>query len=230
MRAAIGLPVVENKELASCLERLCADKQSRRPISTYRLQFNAGFRFEDARQLLPYLHALGITHCYASPILRARAGSQHGYDITDHNSLNPEIGSWEEFTAFVQELKALGMGLILDTVPNHMGVGHGTNPWWQDVLENGRASAYADFFDIDWTPLKQELRGKVLLPVLGDSYGAELEQGHIKLAFDNGSFLVSYYDKRFPLDPATFMLVLDQLGDPRDFRSDVDWRERDFPE
>jgi (1->4)-alpha-D-glucan 1-alpha-D-glucosylmutase len=230
MRAAIGLPVVENKELANCLERLCADKQSHRPVSTYRLQFNAGFRFEDARQLLPYLHALGITHCYASPILRARAGSQHGYDITDHNSLNPEIGSWEEFTAFVQELKALGMGLILDTVPNHMGVGHGTNPWWQDVLENGRASAYADFFDIAWDPLKMELRSKVLLPVLGDSYGEELEAGHLEVKFNDGSFYVAYYDKRFPLDPHTYPLVFDIAGDIRDFKKDAAWHESESPE
>jgi (1->4)-alpha-D-glucan 1-alpha-D-glucosylmutase len=230
MRAAIGLPVVESKELASCLERLCADKQSRRPISTYRLQFNAGFRFEDARQLLPYLHALGITHCYASPILRARAGSQHGYDITDHNSLNPEIGSWEEFSAFVHDLKALGMGLILDTVPNHMGVGHGTNPWWQDVLENGRASAYADFFDIDWDPLKMELRGKVLLPVLGDSYGEELEAGHLEVKFEAGSFYVAYYDKKFPLDPHTYPMVFDLSGDLHEYKRDASWQELEYPE
>jgi (1->4)-alpha-D-glucan 1-alpha-D-glucosylmutase len=230
MRAAIGLPEVENKELASCLERLCADKQSHRPISTYRLQLNAGFRFEDARRLLPYLHALGITHCYASPILRARAGSQHGYDITDHNSLNPEIGTWEEFTAFVRDMKALGMGLILDTVPNHMGVGHGTNPWWQDVLENGRASAYAAFFDIDWAPLKMELRGKVLLPVLGDSYGEELEAGNMEMKFDAGSFYISYYDKRFPLDPHTYPMVFDLSGNIREFKRDASWQEIEYPE
>jgi (1->4)-alpha-D-glucan 1-alpha-D-glucosylmutase len=229
MRAAIGLPVVENKELANCLERLCSDKQSRRPISTYRLQFNAGFKFEDARQLLPYLHALGVTHCYASPILRARAGSQHGYDITDHNSLNPEIGTWEEFTTFVHDLKALGMGLILDTVPNHMGVGHGTNPWWQDVLESGQASAYAGFFDIDWRPLKMELRGKVLLPVLGDSYGEELEGGHLEVKFEAGSFYVAYYDKRFPLDPHTYPMVFDLLGDLRDSKRDAEWQQNEYP-
>lgn len=229
MRAAIGLPVVENKELANCLERLCSDKQSRRPISTYRLQFNAGFRFEDARQLLPYLHALGVTHCYASPILRARSGSLHGYDITDHNSLNPEIGTWEEFTALVQQIKALGMGLILDTVPNHMGVGHGTNPWWQDVLENGQASTYADFFDIDWHPLKMELRGKVLLPVLGDSYGEELEAGHLQVKYEAGSFYVAYYDKRFPLDPHSYPMLFDVLGDLREFRRDNEWQESEYP-
>ncbi len=220
MRAAIGLPAVENKELAACLERLCAAKQSRRPISTYRFQFNANFRFQDARQLLPYLHAVGVSHCYASPILQARSGSQHGYDITDHNLLNPEIGTWQDFTDFVQELKSLGMGLILDTVPNHMGIGHGTNPWWQDVLENGHASIYADYFDIDWNPLKMELRGKVLLPVLGDSYGEELEAGHLHVNFEDGAFFVSYYDKRFPLDPRSYPMILGTADELRSFRRD----------
>src|SRR4051812_40620213 len=123
MRTAIGLPTVESPEIVECLEKLIGRKETTRPVSTYRLQFNAAFRFEEARQLLPYLHALGITHCYASPILSARHGSQHGYDIIDHNSINPEIGTPEEFETFVREMKALGMGLILDTVPNHMGIG-----------------------------------------------------------------------------------------------------------
>ena len=102
--------------------------------------------------------------------------------------------------AFVDELKSAGMGLVLDIVPNHMGIGHGSNPWWQDVLENGRASAYADFFDIDWTPLKSELRDKVLLPTLGDQYGVELEAGHIQLHYEDGRFFCAYYDKRLPID------------------------------
>ena len=228
MRTAIGLPVIESQGLGQCVDGLCSEKDAKRPISTYRFQFNAGFRFEDARQLLPYLHAMGISHCYASPILRARAGSQHGYDITDHNQINPEIGTPEEFERFVRELKALGMGLILDVVPNHMGIGHGTNPWWQDVLENGQASEHADFFDIDWNPLKLELRGKVLLPVLGTSYGEELEQGHLQLEFDNGSFFVAYYDKRFPLDPASYPLVFDQVQDLHTFRDDPNWRDLEY--
>jgi (1->4)-alpha-D-glucan 1-alpha-D-glucosylmutase len=149
MRTAIGFPAVESPQIAECLEDLIAKKASTRPGSTYRLQFNANFRFEDARRLLPYLHSLGVTHCYASPILRARAGSQHGYDITDHNTINPEIGTPEEFEGLAADMKSMGMGLILDIVPNHMGVGHGTNPWWQDVLENGPSSAHADYFDID---------------------------------------------------------------------------------
>ncbi|HKW66250.1 MAG TPA: malto-oligosyltrehalose synthase [Terriglobales bacterium] len=206
--------MAESAGLAECLDRLAARQHADRPISTYRLQFNREFRFVDARALVPYLHALGITHCYSSPLLKARAGSAHGYDITDHNSLNPEIGSEEEFQALISELRANGMALILDTVPNHMGVGHGDNPWWQDVLQNGRSSAYADFFDIDWEPFKPELRDKVLFPVLGGSYGVELERGHLQLKFD-GAFFVQYFDKRMPVDPQTIPLIFEPLGDLR---------------
>ena len=211
------------------MDRLRAEKEQKIPLSTYRLQLNAGFRFEDARQLLPYLHSLGVTHCYASPILRARAGSQHGYDITNHNEINPEIGTPEEFEAFAREMKKLGMGLILDVVPNHMGVGHGTNPWWQDVLENGQASEFAEYFDIDWDPLKVELRDRVLLPVLGGPYGDELESGKLKLGFDERGFGVAYYDKRFPVDPASYGLIFEQLGDLREYRNDESWRDQDWP-
>lgn len=201
--------------LSECLDRLAARKHEDRPLASYRLQFHKNFRFEDARQLLPYLHALGITHCYASPILQARSGSTHGYDITDHNALNPEIGSEEEFHRFVAQLKSLGMGLILDIVPNHMGISQGSNPWWQDVLENGRTSEYADYFDIDWQPLKQELCDKVLLPVLGAQYGEELEQGRIHLLFDGTRFLVEYYETRLPVDPQTVPMIFETLGDLR---------------
>lgn len=214
MRTNLPALMTESMGLAECLDRLAARKHEDRPGSTYRLQFNREFRFVAARGLVPYLRALGITHCYASPLLKARAGSPHGYDITDHNSLNPEIGSEEEFRALVAELTANGMGLILDTVPNHMGVGHGDNPWWQDVLQNGRSSSYADFFDIDWDPLKPELRDKVLFPVLGGPYGVELERGHIRLILD-GVFFVQYFDKRMPLDPQTIPLIFEPLGDLR---------------
>jgi len=200
--------------LAECLDRLAARKRASRPVSTYRLQFHAGFRFEDAHRLVPYLHALGITHCYASPILQARAGSQHGYDITDHNRISPEIGSEDELRALARELRARGMGLILDFVPNHMGIGQGTNPWWMDVLENGPASEYADFFDIDWRPLKRELYGKVLLPLLGDQYGAELEAGRLAVDFTDGAFRLRYYDRVLPLDPQTIPQLFTGLPDP----------------
>jgi (1->4)-alpha-D-glucan 1-alpha-D-glucosylmutase len=197
------------------MDRLAASTSLVRPSSTYRLQFHSGFRFKDALELVPYLHALGISHCYASPILKARAGSKHGYDITDHNSLNSEIGTEEELQSFVSKLKECGMGLVLDMVPNHMGVGNGDNPWWQDVLENGRSSQYADFFDIDWEPVKTELRNKVLIPTLGNQYGAELESGHVCLRYAEGGFFVEYYDKRFPIDAQTTPMIFEPLGDLR---------------
>lgn len=230
MRVATSLPIVDNQALSTCLDRINEHKDSKRPLSSYRLQFNKDFRFEHARQLLPYLHALGITHCYASPILMARAGSQHGYDIINHNEINPEIGTEEEFQALAQEMKSLGMGLILDIVPNHMGIGQGTNPWWQDVIENGQASEYADFFDIDWRPLKLELHNRVLLPVLRAAYGEELEQGRIQLTYEHNSFCIAYYDERFPLDPATYPLIFEQVGEFHDFRPDTSWRQFDYPE
>ena len=132
---------------------------------------------------MPYLAALGISHCYISPCLKARPGSMHGYDIVDHNSLNPEIGNAEEFGRFVGALHEHGMGLILDIVPNHMAVMGSDNEWWLDVLENGQASSYSGFFDIDWRPLEDELYGKVLVPVLHDHYGAVLESGELQLVF-----------------------------------------------
>jgi (1->4)-alpha-D-glucan 1-alpha-D-glucosylmutase len=175
------------------------------PASTYRLQFNRGFTYADASAIVPYLHALGISHVYASPLLRARAGSSHGYDIVDHNSFNPEIGDLDAFDGFVASLRRHDMGLILDIVPNHMDVG-GDNDWWQDVLEHGEASPYASFFDIDWHPVKPGLRHKVLLPVLGDHYGNVLERGELALALDAeaGVFGVRYYEHRFPLDPRSY--------------------------
>ncbi|MGH8171218.1 MAG: alpha-amylase family glycosyl hydrolase, partial [Steroidobacteraceae bacterium] len=120
------------------------------PRATYRVQLNAGFTFKDLTAVIPYLAALGISHVYCSPYFRARAGSAHGYDVVDHNSFNPEIGSREDFDRFVAELRRHGMGHILDIVPNHVGVMGSDNAWWMDVLENGQASIYADYFDIDW--------------------------------------------------------------------------------
>ena len=188
---------------------MAAQDYHARPISTYRLQFNAGFRFEDARRLAGYLHALGISHVYSSPVLQARAGSHHGYDITDHNQLNPEIGNYEDLKAMVAEMKNYGMGLVVDFVPNHMGTGLGSNPWWQDVLANGRASEFAEFFDLDWYPLKPELRDKLLLPILSDQYGAELEAGRIRLLFRDDGFWIEYFDNRLPLDLQTVPMIFE---------------------
>ncbi len=201
--------------LAECLEELAARKDQLRPGATYRLQFNSKFRFQHARELIPYLQALGISTIYTSPILQAREGSVHGYDITDHNKINAEIGTEEELQQLSEDLRANNMGLLLDTVPNHMGVGHGTNPWWQDVLENGRASKFASFFDIDWNPLKPELQNKVLLPILGSQYGEELERGKLHLAYANGEFAVGYYERRLPVDPQTYPLIFEASGEIR---------------
>ncbi len=198
----------ESADLSACLDRISAERHRAIPLSTYRVQLNNRFHFEDARKLVPYLSQLGVTHLYSSPILMARKGSQHGYDIIDHSKLNPEIGTEADFRQLVAELKRHGMGLLLDIVPNHMGVGNGNNPWWQDVLQNGRTSVFADFFDIDWEPLKPELRNKVLLPILGQPYGDDLENGNIKLAFENGTFHVRYFDKVLPVDPQTIPLIL----------------------
>lgn len=180
------------------------------PLSTYRLQFNSSFTFRQAADLVPYLAQLGISHCYASPYLRARPGSNHGYDIIDHNSLNPEIGAPEDFEALVSALRDHGMGQVLDIVPNHMGIMGSDNAWWLDVLENGESSVYADFFDIDWQPVKDELRGKVLVPVLGDQYGTVLDRGELELRFDHerGEFSVYYSQHRFPVSPREYPRVL----------------------
>jgi (1->4)-alpha-D-glucan 1-alpha-D-glucosylmutase len=170
------------------------------PRATYRLQFHAGFGFADAKAIVPYLAALGISHLYASPITMARAGSLHGYDVIDFNRLNPELGDDAAFDALVSELHAHGLGLLVDFVPNHMGVGS-DNPWWLDVLEWGPLSPYATFFDIDWEASARGVRGKMTLPVLGDQYGKVLETGELKLQLDaaEGIFYVAYYDERFPI-------------------------------
>jgi (1->4)-alpha-D-glucan 1-alpha-D-glucosylmutase len=180
------------------------------PRATYRLQLNRDFTFNQAAEIVPYLSALGISHCYISPCLKARPGSVHGYDIVDHNSLNPEIGSREEFDHFVDVLHEHGMGLILDIVPNHMAVMGSDNAWWLDVLENGESSIYSCFFDIDWRPVKDELHGKVLVPVLHDHYGAVLESGELKLSFhcERGAFDIVYRDHRFPVNPREYPRIL----------------------
>ncbi len=173
------------------------------PSSTYRLQLRSDFGFSEAAALVPYLARLGVSHVYCSPYLRARRGSAHGYDITDHGALNPELGDEQDFVRFVAALKQHELGQILDFVPNHMGIAQADNAWWLDVLEYGQASPWATFFDIDWHPTKAELRGKVLAPFLGDHYGTVLENGELRLAFDPaaGTLSVWYHDHRFPVSP-----------------------------
>ena len=183
------------------------------PRATYRVQLNAAFTFKDLTAIVPYLAGLGISHVYCSPYFRARAGSVHGYDVVDHNSFNPEIGSREDFEELVAQLRAHGMGHILDVVPNHVGVMGSDNAWWMDVLENGQASVYADYFDIDWNPVNPALADKVLVPVLADPYGAVLERGDLRLLFERelGSFAIHYHEHRMPLDPRTYPRILDAV-------------------
>ena len=191
-------------------DRLTEDARLRPriPAATYRLQFNSRFTFADARRLLPYLDTLGVSDVYASSYLGAKPGSMHGYDITDHGTLNPEIGTAEEYDRFVAELQARGMGQILDVVPNHMGIAAGSNPWWNDVLENGPSSPYAEFFDVDWDPVKRQLANKVLLPILGDQYGRVLENQELVLTYADGTFGLQYYDTRLPIDPRSATQIL----------------------
>jgi (1->4)-alpha-D-glucan 1-alpha-D-glucosylmutase len=190
------------------------------PSSTYRLQFNREFTFTQARAIVPYLHALGISDCYASPYFQARADSLHGYDITDHNRLNDAIGSRAEYDDWMADLRARKMGQVLDFVPNHMGIGEPQNLWWADVLENGPSSPYAAYFDIDWRPLKSELRDKVLIPILGDQYGRVLERGELKIHYEGGRFSLRYFEHEFPIAPGTYRhvlgIALEQLRDHQD--------------
>ena len=178
------------------------------PVSTYRLQLNHTFTFRDATRIVPYLHALGITDCYVSSILKAVPGSMHGYDLVDPECLNPELGTEEDFDAFTTALKRYDMGLLLDVVPNHMGIRSKENRWWWDVLEHGPGSRYATAFDIDWSPLKRELEDKVLLPILGEQYGAVLENQDIRLVYADGGFVVTYFDHRFPVAPQSWEGIL----------------------
>ncbi len=176
--------------------------------ATYRLQLHPGFTFHDARAVVPYLARLGVSHLYLSPITRARAGSGHGYDVIDHNALNEELGGRAGFDALLETVRAHGMGVILDFVPNHAGVGT-DNAAWQDVLAYGPRSPYARLFDIDWHPLKPELDGKVLLPFLGKPYGDALDGGELAVSYSDGRFCLSYYDNRFALNPASFTAILE---------------------
>ncbi len=177
------------------------------PVATYRVQMHKGFDFDCAAGIVPYLQRLGMGDFYASPIFEARPGSMHGYDVTRHDRLNPELGGTERFGPFADQLREHGMGLLLDIVPNHMGIGRDA-VWWQDVLENGHASRYAEFFDIDWSPLKPEMRNKLLLPILGNQYGEELEAGHFQVALEDGKFYVKYFeDHRMPVAPRTIPLI-----------------------
>ena len=187
--------------LASCLDLVSA---ARIPLSTYRLQFNNRFTFRDARAIVDYLHALGISDCYASSYLKAVPGSPHGYDVADPTRLNPDIGTDEDYWDWIEALRSRGMGHVLDLVPNHMGIAKSANPWWLDVLENGPSSRFAHFFDIEWHPVKDELADKVLIPILGDQYGAVLERRSCSSPIGTARSSSATTTTSLPIAPDTF--------------------------
>ncbi|HKW94026.1 MAG TPA: malto-oligosyltrehalose synthase [Methylomirabilota bacterium] len=176
--------------------------------ATYRLQLGSALGFDAVARLGPYLDALGVSDVYLSPCFRSGPGSSHGYDVTDHNAFNPELGSAAAFDRMAATLASRGLGLILDVVPNHMGIAGDANPWWLDVLENGPASPRAGFFDIDWKPLKPELYDRVLLPVLPDQYGRVLEGQQLQLEWSDGVLHLRYAGARLPIAPDTYAQVL----------------------
>src|SRR5215471_7950676 len=175
---------ISMSEMKECIDRV-VHSNARAPISTYRVQMHAQFTFSDAQKILLYLKQLGIGDLYSSPIFEARPGSQHGYDVIRHDRLNSELGGEDGFNSLCDALRNANMGLLLDIVPNHMGIGN-NSVWWQDVLLNGRSSEYATFFDIDWEPIKPDMHGKLLLPILGKQYGEELESKKIQVSFEDG--------------------------------------------
>jgi (1->4)-alpha-D-glucan 1-alpha-D-glucosylmutase len=196
----------------------------RAPAATYRIQLSGEMRFADVQRMVGYLDSLGVSDVYCSPILAAREGSPHGYDISDHGRINPELGGGEDLRALSATLRARGMGLIADIVPNHMGADANSNRWWRDVLENGPSSPYARFFDIDWQPGRPELHNKVLLPILGGLYGDVLARGELQLDFVDDAFVVRYFDRLLPVDPKQagpiLAAVRAKMADARDGRAE----------
>ena len=184
------------------------------PVSTYRLQVYGQFPLTEAARVVPYLARLGIGACYTSPYFTASAGSTHGYDVCDHNEINPELGGEPAHREFITALQTHGLGHIVDFVPNHMGIGAGDNAWWMDVLENGPSSPTAHFFDIDWSPLKAELHAKLLLPILGDQYGRVLERGELQLTFRDGMLRLRYFEHDLPINPRQSPRILRRAVEP----------------
>ena len=179
------------------------------PLATYRLQFAGGFGFREAAELVPYVHDLGISDCYFSPFLEPSSDDSHGYDIANHGNFNPALGSQADYEALCRTLRERGMGQIADVVPNHMGIAGSRNAWWTDLLENGPASPYSAYFDIEWEPPEPGLHQKVLLPILGDQYGHVLESRELTLVFQGGEFAIRYYDTVLPVAPETYTQILD---------------------
>jgi (1->4)-alpha-D-glucan 1-alpha-D-glucosylmutase len=199
--------------------------QERPLTATYRLQLNSGFTLHDARERVPYLHELGVSHLYCSPVLAARAGSTHGYDVADPTQVNPELGGDAAFVALAERAHAHGMGLVLDIVPNHMGIG-ADNPYWDDLLAHGPASRYARWFDVQWRAETRRLANKVQLPVLGESLDAVLERGELSLEVTGHAARVRYFDHHFPIDPATYPPEVElALRDPSALPAVKEWSE-----
>jgi (1->4)-alpha-D-glucan 1-alpha-D-glucosylmutase len=206
----------ETRDVTELLNRVRAELERPARRATYRLQLGPHLGFDGVAEAGPYLEALGISHAYLSPCFKAIPGSPHGYDVIDHNVFNPELGSADAFDRMATALSALDIGVLLDVVPNHMGIGGDANAWWLDVLENGPSSPYAGFFDINWTPVKVELRDRVLLPVLPEQYGRVLESQQLALELVDGAFVIRYAGARLPVAPETYPMVLrhrlDALG------------------
>src|SRR4051812_23091445 len=209
----------------------CSKRVNRIPLSTYRLQLGADLTLDQVHDLLPYLQKLGISDLYLSPLFRARAESSHGYDVVDHGTIDPAIGDLAAFERLAGATREAGMGILLDVVPNHMGINDPGNLWWLDVLENGEGSYFADFFDIEWHPPAAGLQDKILLPFLGEPFGRVLENGDLKVVYDNGRLQLAYYERRFPLAPPSWPAILESthqlsgdIGDV-DAQSSADWSE-----
>lgn len=199
------------------------------PTATYRLQFNHLFPFPEAERHAAYFQRLGVSDVYSSPIWRARKGSMHCYDVTDHTVINPELGGEPAFKSLSRALSARNLGLLVDVVPNHMGIMDPSNKQWWDVLENGPGSPYADFFDIDWRADKEVLRDRVELPTLGSQFGICLENGELKVSFtDSGEFLVHYYETVLPTGPRTWVRLLHLVL--KDLRARISEQDPDMME
>ena len=182
------------------------DDRAHPPMASYRLQFNRDFRFTDAQALAPYFSRLGVTHVYSSPVLRSRQSSTHGYDVVDPATINPNLGDKNDLVKLVHALKNYGLALVLDIVPNHMAASL-ENPYWRDVLTYGHSSPFARWFDVDWRMPDPNMWGRVLVPILGEPRTRILSQDLLKLAWDEGRFLVTYYEHVFPVDPATIPAI-----------------------